>query len=85
VQLQKGRTYAAPGNQPHLARPTGSDENLSFSKGVFLGEIREVFGEIGGIDPALCVYFGAHQSSVARESCSSAGRSGSLLVFTEVG
>jgi acyl-CoA dehydrogenase family protein 9 len=21
-----------------------------------------VFGEIGGLDPALCVYFGAHQS-----------------------
>ena len=123
-------------NQPHLASP---DENPSFTKGVFLGEIREdlvfpfptltteereslgmildsfrafaadridsakfdhdgvfpddvrkglhelgvmglsipeeyggfgasakvynrVFGEIGGTDPALCVYFGAHQS-----------------------
>ena len=127
---------AAVSHQPHLASP---DANPSFTKGVFLGEIREdlvfpfpalaaeereslrmildsfrayaadrvdsakfdhegafpdgvrqglhelglmglnipeeyggfgasakvfnrVFGEIGGTDPALCVYFGAHQS-----------------------
>jgi acyl-CoA dehydrogenase family protein 9 len=136
MSSQSAPDKSAASHQPHLASP---EDNPSFTKGVFLGEIREdlvfpfptlssdereslrmvldtvrsfadehvdsaqfdrdgvfpdatrkglhaiglmglsipeqyggfgasakvynrVFGEIGGLDPALCVYFGAHQS-----------------------